>query len=382
MRVAIIGGGIGGLTAALALAAHGLEPLVLEQAPALGEVGAGITISPNAGRVLDWLGLGDAVRAAGVLPGTQHIRDLATGRTLRTLARDSDLEARHGAPYRHLHRADLVAILADALGARAPGAIRTGSRVTAVTADGEVRLEGGTRLSADAVVGADGVRSVVRQGLFASAPPQFTGQVAWRGLVPTAALAGAAAADPPGIHVGPGRLVLRYPVRGGALTNYAIFVETDAWTEESWSTPSTREELLAHLPDACEGVRGLVEATPEPWLFKWALFAREPLATWVAGRVTLLGDAAHAMLPFMGQGAATAIEDAMVLARALADFPLAEALARYEAARRERTAMVQLQSRLLGLRFQGRDPESLGRGPLRNEEELGLFVYDAVTVPL
>ncbi|MFN7173383.1 MAG: FAD-dependent monooxygenase [Thermaurantiacus tibetensis] len=382
MRVAIIGGGIGGLTAALALAAHGLEPLVLEQAPALGEVGAGITISPNAGRVLDWLGLGDAVRAAGVLPGTQHIRDLATGRTLRTLARDSDLEARHGAPYRHLHRADLVAILADALGARAPGAIRTGSRVTAVTADGEVRLEGGTRLSADAVVGADGVRSVVRQGLFASAPPQFTGQVAWRGLVPTAALAGAAAADPPGIHVGPGRLVLRYPVRGGTLTNYAIFVETDAWTEESWSTPSTREELLAHLPDACEGVRGLVEATPEPWLFKWALFAREPLATWVAGRVTLLGDAAHAMLPFMGQGAATAIEDAMVLARALADFPLAEALARYEAARRERTAMVQLQSRLLGLRFQGRDPESLGRGPLRNEEELGLFVYDAVTVPL
>lgn len=382
MRVAIVGGGIGGLTAALALAAHGLEPLVLEQAPALGEVGAGITISPNAGRVLDWLGLGDAVRAAGVLPGTQHIRDLATGRTLRTLARDSDLEARHGAPYRHLHRADLVAILADALGARAPGAIRTGSRVTAVTADGELLLEGGERLSADAVVGADGVRSVVRQGLFASAPPQFTGQVAWRGLVPTAALAGAAAADPPGIHVGPGRLVLRYPVRGGALTNYAIFVESDSWTEESWSTPSTREELLAHLPDACEGVRGLVEATPEPWLFKWALFAREPLATWVAGRVTLLGDAAHAMLPFMGQGAATAIEDAMVLARALAGFPLAEALARYEAARRERTAMVQLQSRLLGLRFQGRDPESLGRGPLRNEEELGLFAYDAVTVPL
>jgi salicylate hydroxylase len=176
--------------------------------------------------------------------------------------------------------------------------------------------------------------------------------------------------------------VLRYPVRGGALTNYAIFVETSGWEEESWSIPSTRAELLGHLSDACAGVTGLVAATPEDWLFKWALFAREPLESWVAGRVTLLGDAAHAMLPFMGQGAATAIEDAMVLARALAGSAPEEALSRYEAARRERTAMVQLQSRLLGLQFQGKDPDALGRGPVLNEEALGLFAYDATTVPL
>ncbi len=382
MQVAVIGAGLGGLTAALALARRGIAVTVFEQAEALGEVGAGITVSPNAGRVLDHLGLGEAVRARGVLPGTQHIRDLATGATIRTIARDSDLEARHGAPYRHLHRADLHALLASALEAAAPGSIRLGHRLVAVTPEGAMRFANGTAVAADIVIGADGVRSTVRDCCHRTMPPAFTGQVAWRGLVPAEALPDPVRDEPPGIFVGPARLVLRYPVRGGALANYAIFVETADWQEESWSTPSTRAELLAHLPDACPSVHALVAATPEPWLFKWALFAREPLESWTAGRVTLLGDAAHAMLPFMGQGAATAIEDGLVLARALADFPPAEALARYEAARRARTAMVQLQSRLLGLRFQGNDPESLGRGPLMNEEDLGLFGYDAVTVPL
>ncbi len=382
MRVALIGAGIGGLAAALALARRGVAVTVFEQAEALGEVGAGITISPNAGRVLDHLGLGAAVRARGVLPGTQHIRDLATGATIRTIARDADLEARHGAPYRHLHRADLHALLVAAVEAAAPGSIRLGHRLVAASADGRMRFGNGAEAEADIVVGADGVRSAVRDSLHATAPPHFTGQVAWRGLVPADALPPEVAAEPPGIFIGPGRLVLRYPVRGGALLNYAIFVETAAWQEESWSTPSTTAELLAHLETACASVRALVAATPPAWLFKWALFAREPLARWTAGRVTLLGDAAHAMLPFLGQGAATALEDALVLARALASFPPAEALARYEAARRERTAMVQLHSRLLGLRFQGKNPEALGRGPLRNEEELGLFAYDPVTVAI
>ncbi len=382
MQVAIVGAGLGGLTAALALAQLGLSVTVYEQAPALGEVGAGITISPNAGRVLDHLGLGEQVRALGVLPGTQHVRDLASGRTIRTMARDPGLEARHGAPYRHLHRADLHGLLARALEACAAGSIRLGHRLVSVTRGGRMRFADGTEAAADVVVGADGVRSAVRDALFDTGPPLFTGQVAWRGLVPAEALAEPVRSEPPGIHIGPGRLVLRYPVRGGRLANYAVFVETSGWEEEGWTCPSTRAELIGHLEGACRSVRALVEATPEQWLFKWALFAREPLQTWVAGRVTLLGDAAHAMLPFMGQGAATAIEDAMVLARALAAFPPGEALRRYEAARRARTTMVQLQSRLLGLRFQGRHPETLGRGPLRNEEDLGLFDYDPVTVPL
>jgi salicylate hydroxylase len=381
MRVAIIGAGLGGLTCALALARRGVPATVHEQAPALGEVGAGITVSPNAGRVLDHLGMGEAVRALGVLPGTQHVRDLATGATLRTMVRDADLEARHGAPYRHLHRADLHGLLADAVEAAAPGSIRLGQRLVSVDRAGHMRFADGSENEADVVVGADGVRSAVRDCLFRTTPPTFTGQVAWRGLVPVEALSPPVRDEPPGIFVGPGRLVLRYPVRGGSLANYAIFVELAGWEEESWSIRSTRAELLGHLDGACPGVRALVEATPETWLFKWALFAREPLDDWVAGRVTLLGDAAHAMLPFLGQGAATAIEDGMLLARALHQCPPEEALARYDANRRPYTSMVQLQSRLIGLRFQGKDPEALGRGPLLNEEELGLFDQDAVTAP-
>jgi salicylate hydroxylase len=332
--------------------------------------------------VLDWLGLGEGVRRLGVQPHTQRIQHWATGALLREMERGAALEERYGAPYRHLHRADLHALLADALEAAAPGAIRLDSPVTGAEADGTIIFAVGGRTRHAVVVGADGVRSAVRAALFPGDAPKFTGQVAWRGIVERAALGPAHRDALPGIHIGPGRLFLRYPVRGGALINYAAFVETEGWEEESWTIPSSPDELMGHFAGCDPLVEAVVRATPPGRLFKWALHAREPLDTWVAGRVTLLGDAAHAMLPFMGQGAATAIEDGMVLARCLVAFAPDEALARYEAARRERTAMVQLQSRLMGLQFQGKDPEALGRGPLRNEEALGLFDYDAVTAPL
>jgi salicylate hydroxylase len=175
---------------------------------------------------------------------------------------------------------------------------------------------------------------------------------------------------------------MRYPMRGGALINYAAFVNLEGWEGEGWAIPSTIAELRGHYADAEPHLLAMIDATPPDQLFKWALHAREPLDSWIAGSATLLGDAAHAMLPFMGQGAATAIEDGMVLARCLTAFSKAEALRRYEAARRERTTMVQTQSRLLGLQFQGKDPESFGKGPILNEDNLGLFAYDAVTCPI
>lgn len=381
-RVVIVGAGLGGLTLALALARAGGEPVVREQAAELAPVGAGITLGPNAVKVLDHLGLGDRLVAKGFSPGRQWTQHWQTGAVIRESERGPELARTYGAAYLHIHRADLHAMLVEALEAAAPNALELGRRVVAVSPGGSATFADGDEIEGDVLIGADGLKSVVRESLFGDASPAFTGQVAWRGIVPVERLPDRVRALPPGIHVGPGRLFMRYPVRGGALLNYAAFVELEGWTKESWTCRSTVAELLGHFEGWDPAVRAMIEATPADALYKWALFAREPLPNWIAGRVTLLGDAAHAMLPFMGQGAATAIEDGMVLARCLVRFRPHEALRRYEAARRERTTMVQAQSRLLGLRFQGKDPDSLGRGEIKNEETLGLFGYDAVTVPL
>lgn len=379
-EIAIIGAGMGGLALGVALARAGRRVAVYEQAAQLGELGAGITLSPNAVRVIDWLGLGDALRATGFAPDRQWTQHWQTGAVLREAFRGADFADRHGgAGYYHVHRADLHALL---VGALAPGVLRLGKSLIGVTGDGAMGFADGSTAQADVVVGADGLKSAVRAALFSSQPPHFTGQVAWRGLVPVKALPAEVKALPPGVHVGPGRLFLRYPVRGGQLINFAAFVDLAGWEDESWSIASTIPELLGHFDGWDPMVRAIIAATPDGSLYKWALHAREPLPGWIDGRVTLLGDAAHAMLPFMGQGAATALEDAAVLARCLTAFGPDEALARYEAARRERTTVVQTQSRLLGLQLQGKNPVSLGRGPLLNEEALGLFDLDAVNMPI
>jgi salicylate hydroxylase len=377
---AIIGAGIGGLVLAVALARAGRAVTVHEQAPRLGELGAGITLSPNAVRVIDWIGLGEPLRRLGFVPDRQWTQHWQSGEVLRESFRGADFAERHGgAGYYHVHRADLHAMLVAAL---PDGALRLNQALVEVTPDGAMRFADGSSGVADVVVGADGLKSAVRAACFGTDRPVFTGQVAWRGIVPLDALPADVQAMPPGIHVGPQRLFMRYPVRGGALINYAAFVELTGWEDESWTIPSTIAELSGHFAGWDRMVRSIIAATPKGSLFKWALHAREPLPGWINGRVTLLGDAAHAMLPFMGQGAGTAIEDAAVLARCLVAFPVDEALRRYEAVRRERTTMVQTQSRMLGLQLQGKDPASLGRGELKNEEALGLFDYDAVNVAI
>lgn len=383
--IAIVGAGLGGLSCALALARAGAKVRVYEQAPVLAEVGAGITMSPNASRIFIHLGMEDGLRRLGVVPPRQWTQNLTDGQLLVDRPRGDAVEAQYGAPYIHLHRADLHQLLADAFRALCPDGIKLDKQLVDIATDdagATLRFADGTEVSAPVAVGADGVKSLVRDRLFATAPPQFTGQVAWRGVLPLSSLPPATQALPPGIWIGERRLFMRYPMRGGSLINYAAFVHLDGWSGEGWSIPSTVGELLDHYADAEPHLVAMIRATPADQLFKWALHARDPLDSWIAGSVTLLGDAAHAMLPFMGQGAATAIEDAMVLARCLCAFPKAEALRRYEAARRERTTMVQTQSRLLGLQFQGKDPLSFGKGPIRNEDSLGLFAYDAVTCPI
>jgi salicylate hydroxylase len=380
----IIGAGLGGLTCALALLRAGLAVRVFEQAPVLGEVGAGITMSPNASRVLIHLGLGPELERLGYVPERQWTQVLTTGAVLVDKLRGPDMAQKYGAPYVHVHRADLHGLLADAVLAHDPAAIHLDYKLETISINRGISLgfANGALHDADVVIGADGVKSVVRDQMFKTLPPQFTGQVAWRGIVPIERLPAEVAALPPGIHIGDKRLFMRYPVRHGALLNYAAFVNLEGWSEEGWAIRSTIDELIGHYHDAEPAVLAIIRATPEDQLFKWALHAREPLDSWVAGRVTLLGDAAHGMLPFMGQGAASAIEDGMVLARCLAAFPAEEALQRYEAARRDYTTRTQTQSRLLGLQFQGKDPASFGKGPILNEETMGLFAYDATEVSI
>jgi salicylate hydroxylase len=384
--VTIIGAGMAGLTLGLALARHGIEPIVLEQAPELGEIGAGLTISPNASRVIEHLGLGEGLEAIGYTPDRQHVRHFRTGQILAERIRGQSPRAEYGAGYYHVHRADLHVLLADALEAACPGAIRTGWKLTGArhAARGvELSFAGKDPVMADAVVGADGVRSALRDALFETQPAKFTGHVAWRGLVPADRLDPDVAAAPPGIHIGPGQLFLRYPLRGGSLVNYAAFARQDGWLDEGWSARATLADPLAVFGDWDRLCSSVIAATPPDGVFKWALFGRSPLRTWVSGRATLVGDAAHAMLPFMGQGAASSIEDAMVLARCLIAEPSVEAaFALYEATRRSRCDFIQNTSRLVGEGLEGSNPEAYSPATHRNEDSLGLFAYDAVRTPL
>lgn len=380
--VGVIGAGIGGLVLGLAAARAGMSVNMYERVSELGEVGAGITISPNADRVLQHIGLGPEISRLAYVPQRQWTQNWSTGEILIDKERGPDVVRKYGAGYYHLHRADLHTMLVDAFLAEKNTELLLEHELVDCDQDGTCTFANGKTVSADVIVGADGVKSSVRDCLFASSPAKFSGQVAWRGVVPVGRLNDDSKLRHPGIHIGPQRLVARYPVRDGQLINYAAFVELNGWEEESWSIRSTIAELASHFEGCDPELMAMIRATPEDQIFKWALHVREPLDTWVAGRVTLLGDAAHPMLPFMGQGAGTAIEDAMILSRTLAAYPVPDALRAYAAARLDRTSMVQLNSRLMGLVLQGENPEDYGKGPVRNEEILGLFDYDAVNEPV
>lgn len=386
-NIAIIGAGITGLISALALQREGLRPTLYEQAPELGEVGAGITLSPNATRVLYALGVGEALAAVSDPPDRQAVMHYADGHVLVDTPRDD--EARFGAPYWHLHRADLLSVLEQAVRARDPGAILTNRRLTGIDqADGQVTLgfADGSSARADAAIAADGVKSIVREALFNPAPPRFMGQVAWRGLAPRAALEDRHLVPTSGVAMGPGRIFARYPIRGGALVNIVCIAAKDDWREEGWMIPASPQEVLAEFHDFHPTFREIIAAIPLQDCFRWALFARDPLERWVDGRIALIGDAAHGMLPFMGQGAAMGTEDAALLGRAFgASRSVEEALARYQAARLPRANQVMQLSTEQGERYQGkRGPGADGysQDEHRNEESLGLFEYDAMTTPV
>jgi len=385
-RVAVIGAGMAGLTAVLSLQKNGLKPVVYETAPELGEVGAGLTISPNSTHGLEYVGLADELLKRADIPKNQAIIHYQTGEILVQSERGDIPRQKYGANYYQIHRADLHDMLSSAARKNDPDCIFLDHTFESYrqTDEGiEANFANGNTITCDVLIGADGVRSVVRGAMFGPEDPDFTGNVAYRGLVHKGDLPDEVVTPHSGVAIAPRKAFTRYLVRNGEMVNFVAFVRRDGWNEEGWSIPAEKEELMEEFGDWHPRIRTLIEAASEDKVFKWALYSRDPLDQWTKGRVTLLGDAAHPMLPFMGMGAAMGIEDGVVLGRAfgVAD-SIDEALKRYEDARKERANYIMIMSTAARERLQSDHPEEYDDTKHKNEESLGLFEYNPGTVPV
>lgn len=392
--IGIVGGGIGGLTAALALLRKGQDVTVFEQAAQLQEVGAGLQISPNGCRVLFDLGLEREIRDICFEPEGKEIRLWNTGDTWKLFDLGVESQARYGVPYITVHRNDLHQVLVKAVEAAAPGAIRLDHRFTGVEQRGEqvtLSFQDKPDATFDVVIGADGVHSKMRELLFGAGPAKFTGIVAWRGVIP-AELLPERLTRPIGTNwIGPGGHVIHYPIRRGELINFTSVIERQDWKTESWTSAGTNQEYHDDYPGWHEDVHAYIAAIPQP--FKWALIARPPMQNWVNGRVALLGDACHPSLPFLAQGAVMALEDACILGRAFEEFDTVdEALDRYQRLRIPRTTRAVEGANANAERFHNptlADPEGAQRYVDEQwaadqvvERYSWLFEYDPTRVPL
>ena len=375
----IVGGGIGGLFAAKALLAHGLEVAVYEQAPELGEVGAGVYITPNSVRQMVRVGLGDAVETWGARVGAASHYFRADGSPIAPVqvTDSSGWSANFG-----MHRADFVDFLAASL---PKGIVHTGHRCIGFEQVGDkarVKFANGATAAADIVVGADGIHSELRPYVFPPSQPVFSGSVAYRGTVPSDRVPGFPN-ERWQMWLGQGKHFLVFPLRAGKLLNYVGFVPADKEMKESWSAPGDPDMLRAEFAGWDPRIEALLLKAEKT--FRWALHDREPMPTWTKGRLTLLGDAAHPMLPHLGQGANQAIEDGMALATILSRVGNAhapEALIAYERLRRERVADVQRGARQNGMRYDSAYADIAKRdAEIRAHAEFRKALYDFDVVP-
>lgn len=393
LRVLIAGGGIGGLAAAAALLQSGADVEVYEQARELKEVGAGVQLAANGTRVLYALGVGEQLKALSCEAQGKEIRHWRSGETWKLFDLGPASIERYGFPYFTVYRPDLLEVLAQAVRRAKPDAIHLGAGCLGFAQDGAgvtLKTEN-EQVRGDVLIGADGVHSAVRQALFGPDRPAFTGIIAWRGIAPMERLPRHLARPVGSNWVGPGGHIVHYPLRAGKLLNFVGALERADWQVESWSTRGTSAELAADFRGWHGDIQALVREIDTP--YKWALMVRAPLERWSVGRVSLLGDAAHSMLPFLAQGAVQAIEDGYVLARCLKEFDDVEtALQHYEAARRERTTRAVEGSAANIHRFHNpllADPEQ-GRRFIDREwasQRIAdryewLFRYDATHVPV
>ncbi len=347
LSIGICGGGVGGLTAALALKRVGLDVVVFEQSAQFARVGADLNLTPNAVRALDGLGLAEAIRASAARPTHRISRVWDTGEETSRLEMADTAERVYGAPQLTVHRADFLNALRMKL---PPSVIELGRRATAI-GNGpngvRVNFADGGAVDVDALIGADGIHSVARNALFGPESPEFTGLVSYRSVVPRAKL------SIPNLDAftkwwgpTPDVQIVTFPLNRGEETFIFATTPQDDWREESWTLKGDVDELRRVYSGFHPEARALLDACTE--VTKSALYVRKPMAQWSVGRTTLLGDACHPMVPFMAQGACMAIEDAVVLGRALAGVDatsIATAFKRYEEARKDRTARVQQGSR-------------------------------------
>jgi salicylate hydroxylase len=348
LRIAIVGGGIGGLTAALALRARGLDVTVFEQAEILREIGAGVSIHPNAARLLRRVGLRDQLQKIGSPIAGITLRN-SQGEPITTPEGPAAPAFLGGDQGYNVHRASFVNLLFDAL---PKGTVTLGHRcIQLKETDERIRLSfaNGASAEADVVIGADGIRSIVQREIGLHSRPTSEGIMAYRGLIPAERLPWASDLSDPALWLGAGRSFLLYPVARGQLINMVAFVPTDTDSEESWSAPGDLEALATEYAGWDRPVQDTIKALDET--FRWGIYDRAPLPHWSTGRITLMGDAAHPMVPHVGQGAGQSIEDGFTLAVLLegcSTGEVADRLKLYEAIRRERTSKVQALARAAG----------------------------------
>ena len=387
----IAGAGIGGLTAAACLIKAGHHVTVFEQAPQLAEIGAGIQMSANAMHGLNHLGLGPAIARVGVRPQAYVFKLFDTGEVIQRFALSEEHERLNGAPYYQMHRADLHELLAAKVRELDPKAIHLNHRVAGFREDGdgvEVLLANGDVARGDLLIGADGLKSAVRQQIAGNVPATYTGDAAWRITLPAARMPSGIVDEVMSVWMGPGGHFIAYYIRANAaLLNFVGLVETDDVSEESWTAKFPWAKFKRDFTGWHPDVQALIDATDRDQCFRWSLFSRQPLTNWSTRRATLLGDSAHPTLPYLAQGAAMAIEDGAVLTRALAMADtIPEALQLYQRNRIERTARVVNQSSfnrdLFHLRSQAEIRAAFAKRNEGEDRNKWLYSYNPLTVPL